>query len=117
MTHPNTHLPVSAPEIVAELLLGNTQSTFSVTDFLGKTAQTTLTHLVACDLCDTPESVLRTILAYLGKQAKAGDQQALAIIGRLAVDIEMAYGSDRGEPVTPEDRRDAMKEWLGVTQA
>ena len=111
-----SHQAVFAPNIVAELMAGNTQTTFSVRDYTGKAAQVTLTHLIACDLCDTPESPLRSILAYLGSQAKAGDLRALTLVHGIASDIEREYHTEDREP-DPQDRRDAAAECLGVTQA
>lgn len=111
-----THLAAFAPNVVNELLEGRPESCLSITDFMGKTSQTTITHLIACDLCDIPESPLRSILKYIGAQAKAGDAQALALITKLADSIEAEYGTADREP-DPQDRSDAAAEWLGVTQA
>lgn len=111
-----SHQAVFAPNIAAELMAGNTQTTYSIKPYLGKVTQISLAHLVACDLCDTSESQLRPMLQYIGAQAKAGNAQALAIVTKLANAIEAEYGTDDREP-DPQDRRDAAAEWLGVTQA
>lgn len=98
MTAARTHLEVSADAIKAELLEGRTQSTFSIKPYLGAVTQVTLTHLVACDFCDTTESPLRAALLYIGSQARAGEPGAVELLERMAQSIAGDYSEPEPEP-------------------